>query len=326
MSVERQHLPADDAVRVVARDQQVFLDRLLAVDGALGLAGQHAEDAVGVAHRRDLGVGDDQRLVGVVHRHQRAGLDAGGRIADDVLEAHLARARPARARRRPASARPCRASARRPARTGSRICLSLISAWFSLASSWMTLIRSYTTRRSQPMIRSRLRRPTSKSITAVLWPRSARPVAEAGAGGRLAHPSLAGGHDDDLGHRLQILSRFRSVHRPFGAVFTVSALRRRAFRRRGAPAPACPAPRRARRSRWCDRSPRWTTSCGSMQVLKMRAAGVAARAGDGTAAQRRVDVDAAVGDDFGAVAHHRQHDQVAAAWHRPAGPSAAACR
>src|SRR4249920_29717 len=42
----------------------------------------------------------------------------------------------------------------------------------------MTLTRSYTTRRSQPMMRSRLRRPTSKSITAVLWPRSARPEAK----------------------------------------------------------------------------------------------------------------------------------------------------
>src|SRR5687768_15285142 len=42
----------------------------------------------------------------------------------------------------------------------------------------MTLTRSYTTRRSQPMMRSRLRRPTSKSITAVLWPRRARPLAK----------------------------------------------------------------------------------------------------------------------------------------------------
>src|SRR5512139_1845846 len=41
----------------------------------------------------------------------------------------------------------------------------------------MTLTKSYTTRRSQPMMRSRLRRPTSKSITAVLKPRSARPLA-----------------------------------------------------------------------------------------------------------------------------------------------------
>ena len=40
----------------------------------------------------------------------------------------------------------------------------------------MTLIRSYTTRRSQPMMRSRLRRPTSKSMTTVLCPRRAKPV------------------------------------------------------------------------------------------------------------------------------------------------------
>src|SRR3954462_4072847 len=53
-----------------------------------------------------------------------------------------------------------------------------MSAWLRLASLWMTLMRSYTTRRSQPMIRSRLRRPTSKSITAVLWPRMARPEAK----------------------------------------------------------------------------------------------------------------------------------------------------
>src|SRR3990167_4094256 len=39
-------------------------------------------------------------------------------------------------------------------------------------------MRSYTTRRSQPMMRSRLRRPTSKSITAVFLPRRARPVAK----------------------------------------------------------------------------------------------------------------------------------------------------
>ena len=56
-------------------------------------------------------------------------------------------------------------------------CLSLIRAWLRVASPWMTLIRSYTTRRSQPIIKSRLRKPTSKSITAVLWPRSAKPEA-----------------------------------------------------------------------------------------------------------------------------------------------------
>ncbi|MEO0956992.1 MAG: P-loop NTPase, partial [Pseudomonadota bacterium] len=40
--------------------------------------------------------------------------------------------------------------------------LDVISACFSFASSWMTLMRSKTTRRSQPMMTSRLRRPTSR--------------------------------------------------------------------------------------------------------------------------------------------------------------------
>src|SRR6478752_1492487 len=57
-------------------------------------------------------------------------------------------------------------------------CLSLMRAWLRLASPWITLIRSYTTRRSHPMIRSRLRSPTSKSITAVLCPARARPEAK----------------------------------------------------------------------------------------------------------------------------------------------------
>src|SRR5215218_2509694 len=42
----------------------------------------------------------------------------------------------------------------------------------------MTLIRSNTTRRSAPMIRSRLRRPTSKSTITTVWPdcASAAPI------------------------------------------------------------------------------------------------------------------------------------------------------
>src|SRR6185312_12331696 len=43
----------------------------------------------------------------------------------------------------------------------------------------MTLMKSKTTRRSQPMTRSRLRKPTSKSMTTVFLPRSARPAASA---------------------------------------------------------------------------------------------------------------------------------------------------
>src|SRR5690606_15760478 len=45
----------------------------------------------------------------------------------------------------------------------------------------MTFTKSYTTRRSHPMTRSRLRRPTSKSITATRCPRRARPQARLAA-------------------------------------------------------------------------------------------------------------------------------------------------
>src|SRR6478609_6060848 len=56
--------------------------------------------------------------------------------------------------------------------------------------SLITLMKSNTTRRSQPMIRSRLRRPTSKSMTTVLCPRSARPAANAAAVVVLPTPPL----------------------------------------------------------------------------------------------------------------------------------------
>ena len=54
----------------------------------------------------------------------------------------------------------------------------------------MTLMKSNTTRRSQPMIRSRLRKPTSKSMTTVFLPSSARPVAMAAAEVVLPTPPL----------------------------------------------------------------------------------------------------------------------------------------
>ena len=48
--------------------------------------------------------------------------------------------------------------------------LSRISAWASLASPWITLTRLNTTRRSAPITRSRLRKPTSKSTTTTVCP------------------------------------------------------------------------------------------------------------------------------------------------------------
>src|SRR5574343_443746 len=83
----RQHFAGFDAARVVAGDQQVFLDRLATLDGAARLGLQDAEDAVGVAHRRDFRIGHDQRLVGKGQRHHGAGLNASRRVADDVVEA-----------------------------------------------------------------------------------------------------------------------------------------------------------------------------------------------------------------------------------------------
>src|SRR5574343_143337 len=82
----REHLAGFDAARVVAGDQQVFLDRLAALDGAARRGLQDAEDAGGVAHRRDFRIGHDQRLVGKGQRHHGAGPNASRRGADDVVE------------------------------------------------------------------------------------------------------------------------------------------------------------------------------------------------------------------------------------------------
>ncbi len=86
--------------------------------------------------------------------------------------------------------------------------LSRISACASLASPCTTLIRSNTTRRSAPITRSRLRKPTSKSITTTFSPPLRQRGAERGGGGRLADAALAGRHHQDLGHlRLPLQSR-----------------------------------------------------------------------------------------------------------------------
>jgi hypothetical protein len=67
----------------------VFLDRFAAFYGAAALALQDAEDAVGVTHRGDFGVGHDDGFVGEGQGHHGAALDAGGGIAQDVVEAQV---------------------------------------------------------------------------------------------------------------------------------------------------------------------------------------------------------------------------------------------
>ena len=249
--------PPVDAVRVVARDQQVLLDRLAAVDGALGLA---APACRGCGRSR-------------APTRPRGWSRPAPRRRSASPSARRSRCRPAsrrRCTRSPSSARSfstfstpscVSASLSRVCEAAStnRLshCLSLISAWFRLASPWITLIRSYTTRRSQPMIRSRLRRPTSKSITAVLWPRERQARCEAGAGGGLADAALAGGHDHDFGHCRVLLvvvrlSRVRSARsrcdRLDHELLAVQADLRRLARDVG----------RQRRLRWCGRCRRST--------------------------------------------------------------------
>src|SRR5438876_1200804 len=55
---------------------------------------------------------------------------------------------------------------------------------------WTTLIRSYTTRRSAPITKSRLRRPTSKSITTTFCPKVANAAPRAAVDVVLPTPPL----------------------------------------------------------------------------------------------------------------------------------------
>src|SRR5690606_39682204 len=58
---DTEHLTGGDAPRAVARQQQVLLHAAFTLLGTLGLAGQQAEDAVGIAHRGNLGVHQDRK-------------------------------------------------------------------------------------------------------------------------------------------------------------------------------------------------------------------------------------------------------------------------
>ena len=86
--VQRQHVALCRPGGLVARDQQVLPDRLSRLQRTRGGFAEQADDAVGVAHAGDFGVGDHHRHVGVVHGHARAVFNASGRVTHDVVEAH----------------------------------------------------------------------------------------------------------------------------------------------------------------------------------------------------------------------------------------------
>src|SRR5436305_7097200 len=155
----------------------------------------------------------------------------------------------------------------------------------------MTLMKSKTTRRSHPMMRSRLRRPTSKSMTTVFLPRWARPVAKAAAVVVLPTPPLPEVTTTTCAKR-SLLTANRAASaaaQDDHALLLKHDLHALAEMRR--------------RDILVDE-----IAAGDAYQLGLEPAdedarrGVARRAGDGAAAQRAVDVDLAVGNDLGAGA------------------------
>src|ERR1700761_2589414 len=205
--------------------------------------------------------------------------------------------------------------------------LSLMSAWFRLASPWITLIRSYTTRRSQPMMRSRLRRPTSKSMTGVLLPRRARADAKLAPVVVLPTPPLPEVTTMIFAITLTLCSSNSSIMRGHICRETQRASdrpRQRASRRLREPQrfdhqlfffePDLHRLAEHVGRQWvlsrsidaCDRDEfRLETRAENARVV------IALHAGQSPAAQRRVNMDVAFRDHFGAVAHEPEHHQVA---------------
>ena len=135
-----------------------------------------------------------------MHRHQRAGLDAGGRVADDVVEAHLAEllqhALDAILVERVLVAR---------LRGGQDIQLlallvldeRLVQVGFVVDD--VDEVIDNTALASHDQVEVAQAHVEIDHRDLVPGEREAR--REARAGGGLAHASLAGGHDDDSGHR-----------------------------------------------------------------------------------------------------------------------------
>src|SRR5262249_45447597 len=100
--------------------------------------------------------------------------------------------------------------------------LSRMSACGSFATPWMTLIRSYTTRRSAPITRSRLRSPTSKSTTATFCPACANAAPSAAVDVVFPTPPLP----DVTPMTLAISAPFRlrsALHRSTPSIFESSS-------------------------------------------------------------------------------------------------------
>src|SRR3984957_2681721 len=182
--------------------------------------------------------------------------------------------------------------------------LSRISACCSFATPCTTLMRSNTTRRSAPITRSRLRRPTSKSMTTTLSPICASAAPSAAVDVVLPTPPLP----DVTTKTLAILISFVEL------------------------------------IEWCDLHDvafqpclGWTVAQGDVNLFsglvitvdgkqfgfdllaENPRRGIAAETRHRAAAKRAIDVDGAAGDNLRAGADRAQHGHVAIAVDRLAG-------
>src|SRR5574343_158046 len=305
----RQHFAGFDAARVVAGDQQVFLDRFAAFEGAPRFGLEDAEDAVGVAYRRDFRVGHDNRFVGEGQRHHRAVFDAGRRVADHVVEGHV---------------------------------FEFLEDFLDPGFGQRILVAGLRGRQHEQIVavlvldhRLGQRRFAVDHVDQVidhaafaahdqvevaqadvevdhgrLETAQGEAGREAGAGGGLADATLAGGHGNDAGHfefslgyvNGLSLSEGQRGHGQFhGIAVLMQADDRRLAGEVGGNAGLEGAVHAG------DRDQFGFEAGGENPGLR-----IAVGAGQGAAAQGRVDVDAAVGDDFGTGADHCRDDQVAA--------------
>src|SRR5579883_1345058 len=174
-------------------------------------------------------------------------------------------------------------------------------AWLRLASPLMTLMKSKTTRRSHPMTRSRLRRPTSKSMTTVFLPFIANPAATAAEVVVLPTPPLPE-------VTTITCAKDPSSHRPSAASIAED------YHMLVIEHDLCRPAQMFRRDLVADEIAAGNADELGFQALDEDARrAVAGGAGDRPPAQGAVNMNVPVGDDLGAGAHRFEDDEVAAA-------------
>src|SRR5438270_4694371 len=181
-------------------------------------------------------------------------------------------------------------------------------------------MKSNTTRRSQPITRSGLRSPTSKSMTTVLWPRSASPAAKAAALVVFPTPPLPDVITTTFANRsslprtcprMLILRSANTVVQPlWRPSASISSNGQLVIDQRDLHR----TPALFGRQLLADQ-----IASGDADQLGLEARAedsrldVAAGPGHRPTAQHAIDMDVAVGDQFGAWAHRRGDDEIGAA-------------